>query len=77
MSLAFINALIFSLFFSFQFEANKVANIKVNSNTEITWQYLGNHLMAQENFIFMYLGYFQIKHNFFKSLWRVKKMFTL
>lgn len=77
MSLAFINALIFSLFFSFQFEANKFANMKVNSNIEITWQYLGSHLVAQENFIFMYLGYFQIKHNFLKLLWRVKRMFTL
>lgn len=65
MSLASVNALIFSLFFSLQLEASKVANIKVNSNTEIMWQYLGSYLMAQENFILMYLGYFQIEHIFF------------
>ena len=65
MSLASVNALIFSLFFSLQLEASKVTNIKVNSNTEIMWQYLGSYLMAQENFILMYLGYFQIEHIFF------------
>lgn len=65
MSLASVNVLIFSLFFSLQLEASKVTNIKVNSNTEIMWQYLGSYLMAQESFILMYLGYFQIEHIFF------------